>query len=99
MKDLYQVIRRPLLTEKSERLSGQQNQVVFEVRRQASKHDIERAVEKIFNVKVKRVRTLRMAKKRRHIQRGYALKKPSWKKAVVTLAEGHRIDFYEGVKA
>jgi large subunit ribosomal protein L23 len=99
MKDLYQVIRRPVVTEKSERLGAKENSVVFEVLRQATKHDIQRAVEKIFNVKVKRVRTLRMAKKRRHIQRGYALKKPSWKKAVVTLAEGHRIDFYEGVKA
>ncbi|OGP58206.1 MAG: 50S ribosomal protein L23 [Deltaproteobacteria bacterium RBG_13_61_14] len=99
MKDLYQVIRRPVVTEKSERLGAKENSVVFEVHRQATKHDIQRAVEKIFNVKVKRVRTLRMAKKRRRIQRGYALKKPSWKKAVVTLAEGHRIDFYEGVKA
>lgn len=99
MKDLFQVIRRPVVTEKGERLSLQQNQVVFEVDRRATKHDIQRAVEKIFNVKVVKVRTLRLAGKRRRVMRGYALKKPSWKKAVVTLAEGNRIDFYEAVKA
>jgi large subunit ribosomal protein L23 len=99
MKELFQVIRRPVVTEKSNRLAEQENQVIFEVDRRATKHEIQRAVEKIFNVKVVKVRTLRLAAKRRRTMRGYAVKKPSWKKAVVTLAEGHRIDFYEAVKA
>ena len=99
MKDLYQVIRRPVVTEKSERLGVSNNQVVFEVDRRATKNDIQRAVERVFNVKVVKVHTLRNAGKRRRVMRGYAIKKASWKKAVVTLAEGHRIDFYESVKA
>jgi len=98
MKDLYQVIRRPVVTEKSETAAAQ-NRVVFEVDPRATKHQIRRAVEKVFNVKVVSVHTLRLAGKRRRVMRGYAIKRGSLKKAVVTLAEGHRIDFFEGVKA
>jgi len=98
MKNPYQVIRRPVVTEKSERAAAE-NRVVFEVDPRATKDDIQRAVEKIFNVKVIKVRTLRLAMKRRRVMRGYAVKKSSRKKAVVTLAEGHRIDFFESVKA
>ena len=98
MKDLYRVIRRPVVTEKSERLGADRNQVVFEVDPKANKHDVRRAIEAIFKVKVVKVRTERLAGKRRRVQRGYAVKRASLKKAVVTLAEGQRIDFYEGVK-
>jgi large subunit ribosomal protein L23 len=98
MKELFQVIRRPVVTEKSEAAAAL-NRVVFEVDPRASKHQIRRAIEKAFNVKVVEVHTLRLAGKRRRIARGYAIKRGRCKKAVVTLAEGHRIDFYEGVKA
>jgi large subunit ribosomal protein L23 len=88
-----QVIRRPIvLTEKSNRLR-EQNQVVFEVARDANKIEIRNAVEKLFNVKVADVNTLVMRGKDRRMGRGYA-KMQNWKKAMVTLKEGHSIDFF-----
>jgi large subunit ribosomal protein L23 len=88
-----QVIRRPIvLTEKSNRLR-EQNQVVFEVARDANKIQIRDAVEKLFKVKVARVNTLVMRGKDRRMGRGYA-KMQNWKKAMVTLKEGHSIDFF-----
>ena len=88
-----QVIRRPIvLTEKSNRLR-EQNQVVFEVARDANKIEIRNAVEKLFKVKVARVNTLVMRGKDRRMGRGYA-KMQNWKKAMVTLREGHTIDFF-----
>jgi large subunit ribosomal protein L23 len=88
-----QVIRRPIvLTEKSNRLR-EQNQVVFEVARDANKIEIRNAVEKLFNVKVASVNTLVMRGKDRRMGRGYA-KMQNWKKAMVTLREGHAIDFF-----
>ena len=88
-----QVIRRPIvLTEKSNRLR-EQNQVVFEVARDANKVEIRNAVEKLFNVKVASVNTLVMRGKDRRMGRGYA-KMQNWKKAMVTLKEGSSIDFF-----
>jgi large subunit ribosomal protein L23 len=88
-----QVIRRPIvLTEKSNRLR-EQNQVVFEVARDANKIEIRNAVEKLFKVKVASVNTLVMRGKDRRMGRGYA-KMQNWKKAMVTLKEGHSIDFF-----
>jgi large subunit ribosomal protein L23 len=87
------VIRRPIvLTEKSNRLR-EMNQVVFEVARDANKIEIRNAVEKLFNVKVACVNTLVMRGKDRRMGRGYA-KMQNWKKAMVTLKEGHSIDFF-----
>ena len=88
-----QVIRRPIvLTEKSNRLR-EQNQVVFEVARDANKIEIRTAVEKLFKVKVASVNTLVMRGKDRRMGRGYG-KMQNWKKAMVTLKEGHSIDFF-----
>ena len=87
------VIRRPIfLTEKSNALRGQ-NQVVFEVLRNANKVQIKDAVQKLFNVKVESVNTMVYRGKDRRMGRGYA-KMQNWKKAVVTLAEGENIDFF-----
>ena len=88
-----QVIRRPIvLTEKSNRLR-EQNQVVFEVARDANKIQIRDAVEKLFKVKVTDVNTLVMRGKERRMGRGYA-KMQNWKKAMVTLKAGDSIDFF-----
>ena len=88
-----QIIRRPIiLTEKSNRLR-EQNQVVFEVARDANKIQIKDAVEKLFKVKVVGINTLVMRGKERRMGRGYA-KMQNWKKAMVTLKEGHTIDFF-----
>lgn len=87
------VIRRPIfLTEKCNALRGQ-NQVVFEVLRNANKVQIRDAIQKLFNVKVESVNTMVYRGKDRRMGRGYA-KMQNWKKAVVTLREGDNIDFF-----
>ncbi|UCD85046.1 MAG: 50S ribosomal protein L23 [Deltaproteobacteria bacterium] len=96
MKDIYQLIKRPLITEKSNISRDQQNQVTFEVDRRANKLEIKRAVEAIFKVKVLKVRTLQVAGKVKRMGRNTG-KRPNWKKAMVTLNKGEKIDFFEGV--
>src|SRR5262245_32985248 len=89
----YQVILRPLVTEKGMHRSTRYNQYAFEVNASATKDDIRRAVEELFEVKVEKVRTqTRLGKARRHKFKAGATK--SWKKALVTLNEEHRIDFF-----
>ena len=89
----YQIIVRPLVTEKGMHRSTRNNQYAFEVNSLATKDDIRRAVEDLFNVKVEKVRTQnRLGKARRH--KFKAGKTKGWKKALVTLNEEHRIDFF-----
>jgi large subunit ribosomal protein L23 len=89
-----QVIRRPIvLTEKANLLRERNNQVIFEVARDANKVQIRNAVQKLFNVNVTAVNTLINRGKDRRMGRGYA-KTQNWKKAVVTLKEGDSIDFF-----
>jgi large subunit ribosomal protein L23 len=88
------IIRRPIfLTEKSTTLRSKDNQVIFEVLRDANKVQIRDAIQKMFNVKVEAVNTMLYRGKDRRMGRGYA-KMQNWKKAVVTLAEGQEIDFF-----
>ena len=96
MSDLYNVITAPLITEKGTLVNEEGNQVVFRVRREANKSEIRRAVETLFKVKVKKVRTSNFLGKPRRVGRNLG-RKPAWKKAYVTLAEGQRIDFFETV--
>ena len=91
----YDIIKRPIITEKSSILREKFNQVVFEVDLKANKREIKEAVEKLFNVKVKKVRTMIVRGKRRRLG-FYEGKRPNWKKAIVTLAPGSKIDFFEG---
>ena len=92
----HDVIRRPLVTEKSNIGREEQNLVTFAVDPRANKHEIRRAVELLFDVKVLAVRTARMQGKTRRVGR-FIGRKPSWKKAIVKLAEGQAIEFFEGV--
>jgi|SRR5680860_1291888 len=93
--DAYDVILSPSITEKST-LVSEHNQVVFNVRRTATKPQIQEAVEKLFNVKVKAVNTLnRKGKKKRF--RGVMGKRSDIKKAIVTLVEGQSIDVTTGL--
>jgi large subunit ribosomal protein L23 len=92
----HDVIRRPLVTEKSNIGREEQNLVTFAVDPRANKHEIRRAVEQLFDVKVLAVRTLRMQGKTRRVGR-FMGRKPAWKKAIVKLAEGQAIEFFEGV--
>ncbi len=94
MKRIHDVIRRPMVTEKSTSLRESENQVVFEVDRKANKQEIREAVERLFGVKVERVNTMQMPGKARRFGRVIG-RRGAWKRAVVQLAEGQQIDFYE----
>jgi len=92
---IYEVVRRPLVTEKST-LGSQHNQVTFEVPLDATKPEIKAAVEDLFRVKVKAVNTLRQKGKRKRF-RGRLGQRSDLKKAFVTLEEGHSIDVTTGI--
>ena len=92
---LYEVIRRPIVTEKST-LGSEHNQVSFQVPLDASKPEIKAAVEGLFSVKVKAVNTVRQKGKVKRF-RGRLGKRADTKKAYVTLEEGHSIDVTTGI--
>jgi len=96
MKDLYQIVTSPLITEKGTLVNQQGNQVLFKVRREANKAEIRHAIETLFKVRVEKVRTANFLGKKRRVGRTMG-QRPAWKKAYVTLAEGQRIDFFETV--
>ena len=109
MRDPQLIIKRPLLTEKSARLretgggvsapaegDAYAQQVVFEVARDANKIEIRSAIEKLFKVGVTDVRTLVVRGKAKRMGR-FSGRRPSWKKAFVTLKPGDNIEFFEGV--
>ncbi len=93
---VYKVLKRPITTEKSNRLKDDQRQYVFEVDMRANKLQIKEAVETAFNVNVMNVNVLRMSRKRRHYGR-FVSYKPMRKKAIVTIRPDQRIDLFEGV--
>jgi large subunit ribosomal protein L23 len=91
----YDIIRRPLITEKSNIQKDDHNQYSFEVNRDSNRIEIRRAIESIFNVQVLSVRTLHVKGKVK--RRGKIMgKRKDWKKAMVTLTPGQRIPFFEG---
>jgi large subunit ribosomal protein L23 len=92
---LYEVLRRPLITEKNTALQAQ-GKYVFEVAREANKRQVSQAVEKAFKVKVTAVNVMSMPGKTRRIGRRRVLTQP-WKKAIVTLKLGDKIELFEGV--
>jgi large subunit ribosomal protein L23 len=96
MREAHKVIHRPLITEKSSLQKEMGNQIAFEVATDANKIEIRQAVERSFNVKVLKVRTVNYDGKRKRVGRWLG-RRPDWKKAVVTLAPGERIEFFEGV--
>jgi large subunit ribosomal protein L23 len=94
--DIYQVIKEPHVTEKANLLKEGSNQVSFKVHRRANKIEIKQAVETFLKVKVIEVKTMNMRGKRRRIGRT-AGKRADWKKAIVRLAPGETIEFFEGM--
>jgi large subunit ribosomal protein L23 len=92
---VYEIIKRPLITEKSTRLA-QEGKYVFEVDRRATKAEIKDAVERIFKVHVRKVNVLNVPGKLRRVRqhRGYTA---AWRKAIVSLQPGDRIALFEGV--
>jgi large subunit ribosomal protein L23 len=100
MITVYDVLRRPIVTEKSNFQSGKLGQYVFEVASGATKAQIKEAVQTLFDVQVERVNVLTAPPKRsrRARSRRLLVRHAGYKKAVVTLAEGQTIDLFEGVK-
>ena len=96
MRDPRQVIIRPVVTERSTELADEHGTYTFIVNRDANKIEIKNAVESLFDVKVKAVRTANYRGKWRRMGTSYG-QKAAYKKAVVTLSEGQRIDVYEGI--
>ncbi len=96
MRDPHKVIVRPLITEKTSAGQMNDNQYTFEVACDANKHEIKMAVERLFSVHVRQVHTAQQRGKwrRRGVHVG---KRPNWKKAVVTVAEGETIGVFEGL--
>ncbi len=96
MRDPHEIIKRPIITEKTTHMKEMYNKVVFEVAPDANKIEIKKAVEKIFGVKVKKVNTIKI--KGKHVRFGNIKgKKKDIKKAIVTLYPGEKIEFFEGV--
>ena len=90
-----EILIRPLMTEKSMRQKEEQNTVAFRVRPDANKVEIRAAVEAVFNVKVAAVRTASYEGKLKRMGR-FQGRRANWKKAIVTLRPGHKIDLIEG---
>jgi large subunit ribosomal protein L23 len=100
MTTIYDVLRRPIITEKSNYLNGSLHQYVFEVASDASKSLIKDAVETLFDVDVLRVNVLNVpAKRSRRVRsRRIRVRHSGYKKAIVTLAPNDKIDIFEGVR-
>jgi large subunit ribosomal protein L23 len=92
----YQILKRPLLTEKSTTEKEQQNKLYFEVDRRANKIEIKEAVEKIFKVDVLDVTTIHVKGKKKRVGRHFTMTQ-DWKKAMVKIKPGQRVEFFEGV--
>ena len=96
MREPIHILKRPRITEKGSQLAETHNVVVFEVARDANKIEIKNAVQSAFNVEVSNVRTMIVRGKIKRRGRNIG-KRPTWKKAIVTLADGHEIDFFGGI--
>ena len=94
MKDLFAIIKKPIITERSTYLKDRDNKIVFEVNKNANKRDIKKAVERIFKVSVISVNTINMKGKVKRFGKVFG-KRPDWKKAMVQLAKGQKIDAFE----
>lgn len=95
MKDLYNILICPIFTEKGSALKEKDNKVLLKVARDANKIEIKKAVEELFKVKVERVTTINCKGKKKRLGR-FEGKRPDWKKAIVTLKKGEKLDFIEG---
>jgi large subunit ribosomal protein L23 len=94
--NLHDVIQRPVVTEKSSIAREEANIATFRVDPAATKAEIRNAVEALFEVQVKRVRTMQQPGKKKRVGKKVG-RRPAWKKAIVELAEGQTIEFFEGV--
>jgi large subunit ribosomal protein L23 len=93
--NIYEIIKQPLVTEKNTILQGQ-GKYVFEVGLRATKPQIKKAIETIYTVGVTDVNIISVAGKKKRVKTGFSMT-PSWKKAVVSLKAGDKIELFEGV--
>ena len=100
MTTLYEVLRRPLITEKSNYQSSKLNQYAFEVASKATRTQVKDAIETIFDVKVEKVNIINAPAKsgRRARSRRLTVRRPGYKKAIVTLQAGQSLEIFEGVQ-
>ncbi len=96
MKAAREIILEPLMTEKGTSMREVQNKYIFKVAINANRLEIRRAIEELFKVKVQSVRTQRIFGKIKRYGR-YQGRRPSWKKAIASLAKGSKIELFEGV--
>jgi large subunit ribosomal protein L23 len=94
--DIFHVIKKPLITEKGTLQKESHNQICLRVDRRANKVEIRQAVEKLFKTQVLEVKTMNIPGKKRRVGKNIG-RKPDWKKAIVKLAQGKTIEFFEGV--
>lgn len=92
----YDILRKPLLTEKMTALKESENRISFVVDRGANKIEIKKAVEEAFKVKVASVNVMNILGKKKRLGR-FTGKRPDWKKAIVTLKEGEKLELFEGM--
>lgn len=95
-KDIHSILRRPLITEKTTSLKEEGNQVVFVVRKDANKIEIRQAVEQLLDVKVEAVNTMIYRGKPKRVGKSMGYR-TGWKKAIVTLAEGQEVEFFDSL--
>ena len=100
MTSIYDILRRPIITEKSNYQAGDLNQYVFEVRMDATKQMVKDAIETVFDVDVARVNIINVPAKRsrRWRNRRVKVRRSAYKKAIITLEPGETIDVFEGVR-
>ncbi len=96
MRSYKDILKLAMITEKGSHLQEDNNQYIFKVAVEANKIEIKRAIEELFSVKVKSVRTMNMRGKVKTLGR-FSGKRPNWKKAIVTLKEGDSIDLVEAI--
>ncbi len=94
--EIYQIIKEPHITEKSTLQKEGANQVSLKVHKRANKIEIRKAIEMLFKTKVIDVKTMNVRGKRRRVGKNTG-KRPDWKKAIITLAPGESIEFFEGM--
>jgi len=97
MRNIHDVVKRPIISEKSTAQAEIARRYAFEVAVKANKAEIKDAVQRMFNVKVKDVRTMIVHGKMKRVGR-FEVKRSNWKKALVTLAEGQKIDFFQAAQ-
>jgi large subunit ribosomal protein L23 len=90
----YEILKRPILTEKSNFQSDYLGQYTFEVDRRANKHQVKEAVEEVFDVEVAAVNIINVPAKMGRYGRRRVVRIPAWKKAIVTLSPGEQIDIF-----